>query len=100
MEPATEPCHLEKLLSRVEQCFEVGLPAVISIHSINFHSTVQDFRAPTLKLLDEFLTVLESKWPDLLYVHDADLFSIATEGAFAGADGRVKVGVTVAGATK
>ena len=100
MEPATEPCDLERLVTQVEQCFAVGLPAVISIHSINFHSTIKDFRTPTLKLLDEFMTVLERKWPDLLYVQDADLFSIATEGAYAGENGRVTVDVTAAGANK
>jgi hypothetical protein len=94
MEPATAPCDLEGLLAQVEQCFVAGLPAVISIHSINFHSTIRDFRTPTLKLMDEFLSAIEKKWPDLLYVHDADLFSIATEGAYAGEKGRVRVSAT------
>ena len=94
MEPATERCDLERLVAQVEQCFVAGLPAVISIHSINFHSTIQDFRTPTLKLMDEFLSAIEKKWPDLLYVHDAELFSIATEGAYAGENGRVKVSAT------
>jgi hypothetical protein len=98
MEPATERCDLERLVSQVEECFAGGWPAVISVHAINFHSTIQDFRTPTLKLMDEFLTVLEKKWPHLLYVHDADLFSVATEGSYAGENGRVKVGVTTAGA--
>jgi hypothetical protein len=100
MEPATELCDLERLVSQAEGCFAGGLPAVISVHAINFHSTIQDFRTPTLKLMDEFLTVLKRKWPDLLYVHDADLFSVATEGSYAGENGRVKVGVTIAGANK
>lgn len=99
MEPATEACSLGKLLSQVEQCFARGLPAVISMHSINFHSTIQDFRTPALNILDEFLTAVKKRWPDFLYVHDADLFSIATEGAYAGDGGRVKVGVSVAEAT-
>ena len=94
MEPATERCDLERLVERVEQCFVTGLPAVISIHSINFHSTIQDFRTATLKLMDEFLSAIEKKWPDLLYVHDAELFSIATEGAYTGENGRVKVSAT------
>ncbi len=98
MEPAVERCDVEKLVTQVEECFAGGLPAVISVHAINFHSTIQDFRTPTLRLLDECLTALEKKWPDLLYVHDADLFSIATEGAYAGENGRVKVSVTSAGA--
>ena len=96
MEPAIERCDVERLVTQVGKCFADGLPAVISIHSINFHSTIQDFRTPTLKLLDEFLATLERKWPDLLYLHDADLFSIATEGAYAGESGRVKVSVTAA----
>lgn len=94
MEPAIARCDLEKLVKRAGECFADGCPAVISIHSINFHSTIRDFRTPTLKLLEEFLTVIEKKWPDLLYVHDADLFSIATEGSYAGENGRVRVGVT------
>ncbi len=85
---------------QAEECFAGGLPAIISIHSINFHSTIQDFRTPTLKLLDEFLSALEEKWPALLYVHDADLFSIATAGAYAGENGRVRVGVTSAGVNR
>ncbi len=100
MEPATERCDLERLVTQAEECFAGGLPAVISIHSINFHSTIQDFRTPTLKLLDEFLSALKEKWPDVLYVHDADLFSIATEGAYAGENGSVRVGVTAAGASR
>ena len=98
MEPAIELCDLERLVSQAEGCFAGGLPAVISVHAINFHSTIQDFRTPTLKLMDEFLTVLEQKWPDLLYVDDADLCSLATEGSYAGENGRVKVGVTTVGA--
>jgi hypothetical protein len=100
IEPAIEQCSVEKLVRQVEECFAGGLPAVISIHAINFHSTIQNFRTPTLKLLDEFLTALENKWRDLLYVHDADLFSIATEGAYTGENGKVRVGVTAAGANK
>jgi hypothetical protein len=100
MEPAIERCDLERLVTQVGQCIVGGLPAVISIHSINFHSAIQDFRTPTLSLLDEFLTALEKKWPDLLYVHDADLFSIATEGAYAGENGRVRVNVATGGANQ
>jgi hypothetical protein len=100
MEPATEPCDSERLVTQVDQCFADGLPAVISIHAINFHSTIQDFCTPTLALLDEFLAVLEKKWPDLLYVHDADLFSIANEGAYTAENGKVRVGATAGGANQ
>ncbi len=100
MEPATGRCDVKGLLTQLEQCFDGGFPAVISIHSINFHSTIRDFRTPTLALLDGFLTAVENRWPNLLYVNDADLFSIATEGVYAGENGRVAVGVTAAGANR
>jgi hypothetical protein len=100
IEPAIERCQVGKLVTQVGECFAAGVPAVISIHAINFHSTIQDFRTPTLQLMDEFLTTIEKKWPDLLYLHDADLFSLATEGSYAGEDGRVRVGVTTTGAKR
>jgi hypothetical protein len=100
MEPAVQPRDVAKLLAQAEVCLARGLPAVISIHAINFHSTIQDFRTPTLKLMEEFLTALEKKWPHLLYIDDADLFSIATEGSYVGDSGRVRVGVIGAEAGK
>lgn len=98
MEPALDPaCDLTKLMASVSECFARGVPAVISTHSINYHSTLRDFRTPTLQMLDELLTGLEREWPNLLYVDDADLFSIATTGEYAAPDGNVKVQVTTTG---
>ncbi len=96
IEPAVGSCRLEELIKQVGECFAGGCPAVISIHSINFHSTIRDFCTPTLELLDEFLTTIETKWPRLLYLHDADLFAIATEGSYAGENGRMRVRATAA----
>ncbi len=70
MEPAIARVDLQKLGNDVEACFSRGIPAIVSIHSINFHSTIRDFRGPTLALLDEFLRVLTKKWPNLLYLND------------------------------
>jgi hypothetical protein len=92
MEPAIARVDLQRLIRDAEECFCRGVPAVIAIHSINFHSTIRDFRGPTLALLDEFLTTLEKKWPTLLYVHDADLFQIASEGFYFAQGARVEVG--------
>jgi hypothetical protein len=77
-----------------EDSFARGVPAIISVHSINFHSTLKDFRSRTLRLLDEFLTALESKYPDLLYVRDQDLYDLVTKGTFESAHSTVKVAVT------
>lgn len=94
MEPAIVNCDLESLVRQVEGCLHSGMPAIVSMHSINFHSTLRDFRTPTLSLLDEFLTVIQKKWPNLLYVNDADLFRIASEGFYITEGKRINVVVT------
>ena len=93
MEPAIGECSLAGLVQQAETCFASGLPAIVSIHSINFHSTLRDFRTATLALLDEFLTSLEKKRPNLLYLNDADLARIATEGFCLRDDKKIEVGV-------
>lgn len=98
IEPAIESCEVATLLAKVNECFETGCPAVISSHSINFHSTIRDFRTPMLKLLGEFLTELERKWPDLLYIHDQDLYSVVTKGFYPLANAKIQVGTTTGGA--
>ncbi len=70
-----------------------GIPAIVSVHSINFHSTVKDFRSRTLAALDEFLTALESKHADLLYLHDEDLRELVNQGSYETAEGSAKVKV-------
>jgi hypothetical protein len=64
-----------------EAAFARGVPAVVSVHSINFHSTVKDFRSRSLRMLDEFLTVLESRHSDLLYLYDEELHELVTRGS-------------------
>lgn len=94
MELATDTCELATIVKRANDCLSRGLPAIVSIHSINFHSTIRDFRTPTLSLLHDFLSALERKWPDLLYAHDADLWHIVTEGFFDGETEKIRVDVT------
>jgi hypothetical protein len=93
-EPAVNPVlSVEECLRQAEVCFNSGIPAVVSIHSINFHSTVTNFRGSTLRLLDEFLTILESKYADLLYLHDGDLYDIVSKGSYKTRDANVSVKV-------
>lgn len=96
MEPATETCQLENLVEQANDCLARGLPAIVSMHSINFHSTIRDFCTPTLELLDGFLGALETQWPDLLYVNDGDLWQIATQGFFESEAAKITVAATVA----
>jgi hypothetical protein len=94
-EPALNPgLSVESCLQQAAGCFERGLPAVVSVHSINFHSTAQDFRTWTLQLLDEFFAALESKYADLLYLHDEDLYNIVSKRSDEVARGGARVNVT------
>lgn len=93
-EPATDPqFSLEECLRQAEECFAAGIPAIASLHSINFHSTVRDFRSRSLKLLDQFLTALESKHADLLYLHDEDLYESVRNGAYKTGQGTTQLKV-------
>jgi hypothetical protein len=92
-EPSQRELSIEKYMQLAEQCFARGIPAVISVNAINFHSTLKDFRSPTLQVLDEFLSALEAKYPNLLYLNDSDLYDIATRGRFKATHGSVSVDV-------
>lgn len=100
LEPAIAAPDVESLVRQADRYLRDGLPVVVSIHSINFHSTIRDFRTGTLAVVDEFLGAIEERRPDLLYAHDADLFRIATEGSYSANGMTVRVGATSAGARK
>ena len=53
------------------------------MHAVNFHSTIKDLSAETLKRLDEFLTQLKIQFPALRFVHDEDVWNIVQRGAYA-----------------
>jgi hypothetical protein len=94
-EPAVDPeFSVGACLRQAENCFAAGIPAIVSVHSINFHSTVRDFRSRTLKFLDEFLAALQSKHPDLLYLHDEDLNELVSKGSYKTPYGNAQVNVT------
>lgn len=91
---------VETYLRQTEACFERGIPAIISMHSINFHSTVTDFRTRTLQSLDELFTAIESRHPDLLYLHDEDIFELVNRGSYTSRHGTTRVKVTRKNFTK
>lgn len=96
LEPALDESRytVERCLEQASQCFARGIPAILSVHSINFHSTLKDFRGTTLARLDKFLSALERKYDDLLYAHDVDLLALLTTGKYeAGMQGQVSVRV-------
>ena len=71
-----------------------GLPLIISIHSINFHSTLAPFRQKTLPVLREFLSALQKRFADLLYINDRQLLEIVETGGYESGRGRVVVTVS------
>ncbi len=91
---------VERCVHLAEESFARGVPAIVSVHSINFHSSLKDFRGPTLHALDQFLAELEAKYPNLLYVHDGDMFDIVTRGKYESVRGAVSVGVRQQGASR
>jgi hypothetical protein len=94
-EPASgQDFSLGSCLRAAENAFARGLPAIVSVHSINFHSTLKDFRSRTIALLDEFLSALEAKHPDLLYVRDEDIYDLVNEGRLPSSQSEVRVPVT------
>ena len=99
-EPGVQELPLETYMQLAEDSFARGMPAIISVHAINFHSSLKDFRGPTLRALDRFLSALERKYPDLLYVHDGDMYEIVTQGRFRSANGVVSVAIQQRDGTK
>jgi hypothetical protein len=92
-EPSQRELEIEKYLEIAGACLSRGLPIILSMHSINFHSTLKDFRSSSLAALDKLLGALEAKYPELLYVNDEDLYRIVTEGAFQSDAAKVKIKV-------
>jgi hypothetical protein len=91
-EPSQRELDIEKYVQVAGSCFSLGLPVIISVHAINFHSSLKDFRTPSIAALDSLLSALESKYPELLYVDNEDLYGIVNQGALL--RGRERVDVT------
>jgi len=93
-EPATDPSFcVENCMGQADSCFARGVPVIVSIHSIHFHSSLSGFRDRTIALLDQFLSALEARHPDLLYLHDGDLQQLVEKGFFENVHATTRVNV-------
>jgi hypothetical protein len=81
-EPALDPCLYDEryVMNQAENAWRAGRPIIVSMHSLNLHSTLKNYRDLTLTRLDHFLTMLEDRYGDLLYVHDEDVLQIIERG--------------------
>jgi hypothetical protein len=94
-EPAVDAgFSVESCVAQAESCFERGLPAIVSVHAINLHSSLKDFRSGTLQALDAFLAAVRTKRPNLLYLDDGNLYDLVQQGAYETAHGKTRVNVT------
>jgi hypothetical protein len=95
LEPATDSSlSLDSCMDKAETCFADGIPAVVSIHSINFHSLMGGFRDRSIRVLDQFLSALEARRSNLLYLCDEDLYQVVEKGFYETAVGTTQVNVT------
>lgn len=81
-DPALDPVSydIHHTYKNAQECLAAGKPAVVSVHSINFHSTIRNNRELTLERLESFLNLLEENHTDLIYANDYDLLRIVTDG--------------------
>ena len=93
-EPALNPeLRLEDCLTAANNWFAAGVPFIISVHSINFHSTLAPFRERTLPLLRDLLSALRKSHPSALFVNSRQLLEIIDTGAYETCAGRIQVSV-------
>lgn len=78
-EPAADPNGFDEqhAMRKAEEAAARGKPIIVSMHSFNFHSSLKNYRDLTLQRLDRFLTWLEERYDDLLYMHDGDIWDLA-----------------------
>jgi hypothetical protein len=99
LEPAEasspEKC-LERALRQAARNIAHRQPAVVSIHSIHFHSSVRYYCEARIHILGEFLGALEEQYGgDLVYTIDDDLLHLVRTGHLARNGGNVDCGVDV-----
>ncbi|HET9406075.1 MAG TPA: hypothetical protein VFO39_02455 [Candidatus Sulfotelmatobacter sp.] len=94
-EPAVDPeFSLETCAEQASVCFQAGIPAILSMHSINLHSSIKDFRSRTLQALGQLLDALVARHPDLLFISDEDLWELVQKGTYETASGKIPVNIT------
>jgi len=61
-------------LTQIERAFSYHKPVIISTHRINFSGRiVESNRTNNLKLLNELLSIMLKKWPDIEFIHSSEL---------------------------
>jgi hypothetical protein len=95
-EPALDPDRYDErdAMNRAEEAINAGKPVIVCMHSVNFHSALKNYRDVTLEHLHRFLTMLERKYDDLLYVHDSDILSMVQKNGLEWKGQKLKIEVS------
>jgi hypothetical protein len=67
---------VEAAFARIARLVDRGFPAVVSIHSINFQSSIRDHKTVAMNALDELLTSVERRYGTLVYASSDELAAL------------------------
>lgn len=94
-EPALNPqLRWEECVKDAAKWFALGLPFIVSIHSINFQSTLAPNRQKTLPMLQSLLRGLQEQFSEVAFINSRQLLEIVETGGYDSPAGRVSVSVT------
>ena len=69
--------NLNDVLSRINWAFRLGQPAIIGSHRVNYIGTVhRQNREKNLQMLDQLLSIVKRKWPEVEFVTSDQLGKI------------------------
>jgi hypothetical protein len=75
-----ETPRIESTLTQIERAFSYKKPAIMSMHRINFSGRiVESNRNNNLKLMQYILSEMLKKWPDIEFIHSAELGDLITK---------------------
>lgn len=61
-------------LKQIDTAFKLNKPAILSTHRVAFIGSIfEENRSKNLKKLDELLKIVTKRWPDVEFMHSADL---------------------------
>ncbi|MCR4344586.1 MAG: hypothetical protein NUV44_07455 [Candidatus Scalindua sp.] len=67
-------------IAEIDFLFKAQQPAILETHSINFHSSIKNFREQSLERLDQLLYLIEKKYPDVVYLTSQQFGDILAKG--------------------
>ncbi len=74
---------VQACLTQVARAFDLGLPATISTHSVNYVAGLRPTWAAQCRAgLDDLLSSIERQWPDVLYLTSPELGEVILDGHF------------------